>query len=348
MATLLGRLRSEFVRGRPASTDLYQGVQLAVVVGVPLALGVAAGRLPAGVIASIGGMMGTLSAQINGGTMRLRIGTILATVLAVIAGAAFGTLVDRNGIAGGLALFTAAFVAGRVHGAHPVVESVARFLGIGVAIGVGLRPDQWIFAAYYLGGAAFAVAMAWLVGRLDPSRAASQAAAIRSSVSSVLRREVGSTRFALLYASTVVVALLTASWLGVTRPYWAALTVFLVMRMQTRATLSFVSARTAGTLVGVAFAGLFTELAHLEPERAALAVAFAFAVPLGRRVGPAFGITAITAVVMLLIDLLPAAAAGGGLFTARLYDTLVACVLVLLGSSLDALLAGYARNRAPG
>src|SRR4051812_45508292 len=132
-------------------------VQTTLAIGVPIAAALAAGELPYGVIAAFGGMMGTLAAQFNGGGLVLRIQTIACTVLGVLLGAVYGTLMERNMLLGAIALFTAALVAGRAHGGHPIVETVGRFAAIGVAIGVGVHPTDWKFAAFYSAGAAVAV-----------------------------------------------------------------------------------------------------------------------------------------------------------------------------------------------
>lgn len=59
--------------------------------------------------------------------------------------------------------------------------------------------------------------------------------------------------------------------------------------------------------------------------------AFGAMIPLARAYNAALGVAVITTVVMLLLDLLPTVAGVHGLFAARFYDTLVGCILVLLG-----------------
>jgi hypothetical protein len=304
---------------------------MALAVGIPIALGYAAGNLQRGVIAAFGAMIGTLAVQLNGGTVTLRIGTIVSTVFGVTAGAAFGSAMERGSLLGGLALFSAAFLSGRVYGTHPVIETVVRFIAIGVAVGVGLRPTAWIFGLLYLSGGAIAVVITLLIARFCPPQAESQRAVIRERVKGALQGELGSTRFAVIYACTVLIALLAANSIGVTRPYWAALTVFLVMRPDKDLTFTLAASRTAGTLLGVLFVGLLAHLPFAEAVRAIAAIVFALLIPIARAYNAALGVAAVTTVVLLMLDLLPAVAGGHGIFAARLYDTLVGCVLVLLG-----------------
>ena len=140
-------------------------------------------------------------------------------------------------------------------------------------------------------------------------------------------------RFAVCYALASAFALFAADYVGVERPYWATITVMMVMRREGLESLQLVLHYMAGTLIGIVVAAAITQVVKPPLVLAFLATAFAACARLGFALNPALGFTGFTVFFMLAIDF---ALHGSGmpahLLATRLYDVAVGCALALAGT----------------
>jgi uncharacterized membrane protein YccC len=139
--------------------------------------------------------------------------------------------------------------------------------------------------------------------------------------------------FAVCYAAACAIALLAAGALGVARPYWATVTVMMVMRREGLMSLELVIHYMAGTLVGIVVAAGIERVLPAPFALALVATAFAAFARFGLALNPGLGFAAFTVFFMLVVDL---AVAGSDLaahvLTIRLYDVAVGCALALAGT----------------
>jgi uncharacterized membrane protein YccC len=142
-------------------------------------------------------------------------------------------------------------------------------------------------------------------------------------------------RFAICAALAAAVALLAAQNLGVTRPYWATLTVILVMRREGMVSLKLTIHYLAGTLLGIPVAAVLWQVAGSQAVIALLATAAAASSRLGMALNPALGLACMTMFMVLASDLSRHDISGPvPLVTARLYDVGLGGVLVIIGTLL--------------
>lgn len=139
--------------------DWSAGVQLAVIVAVPLAAGLAAGRPEIALFATLGALNAGLADP--GGPYQLRIEAAVAGAVITTVGFVLATVVGGQPILGVLFIvgwmfaigFTAAY--GPAAGAVGFVGAVVPIIGLGLPA----APDEWIFrGGWYLVGCLWAVA----------------------------------------------------------------------------------------------------------------------------------------------------------------------------------------------
>ncbi|RBY85942.1 FUSC family protein [Blastococcus sp. TF02A-26] len=134
--------------------------------------------------------------------------------------------------------------------------------------------------------------------------------------------------FALRLALCMTIAEIARQLLPLERPYWVLLTVAIVLKPDFGSVFTRAVQRGAGTLLGVLLGSL---LLAVLPRDAWVLVALAVAaglLPWAR--GANFGLFSVfqTPVIILLLDL--ALAGGPGLVGARMVDTVVGCLIVLV------------------
>jgi uncharacterized membrane protein YccC len=131
------------------------------------------------------------------------------------------------------------------------------------------------------------------------------------------------------------VALFAAQSLGVSRPYWATLTVILVMRREGMVSLKLTLQYLAGTLLGIPLAAGLWQVAGSQLLIALLATAAAASSRLGVAVNPSLGFASMTIFMVLVSDLARHDIDGPApLVAARLYDVGLGGVLALTGTVL--------------
>jgi uncharacterized membrane protein YccC len=151
-------------------------------------------------------------------------------------------------------------------------------------------------------------------------------------------------RFAIVVALMAALALFAATHLGVTRAYWATLTVILVMRREGMVSLKLTLQYLAGTLIGIPLATLLWHAAGGTQWLIALLATLATASSrLGMALNPALGFACMTSFMVLAVDLLRIFTDGPvPLVLGRLTDVALGGALAVAGT----LIAGAWHRRA--
>ncbi len=170
----------------------------------------------------------------------------------------------------------------------------------------------------------------WLAG-LPPSQANMD---WRAGLRRALAGADAGPRFAIVVALTAALALFAATHLGVTRAYWATLTVILVMRREGMVSLKLTLQYLAGTLLGIPLATLLWHAAGGTQWLIALLATLAAASSrMGMALNPALGFACMTTFMVLAVDLLRVFTAGPEqLVLGRLTDVAVGGALAVVGT----------------
>lgn len=297
--------------------------------GLPLFAGILAGQTMAGVIAGAGALLTTL-ADI-GVTHRGRAATMAGAVIALLIGGVVGARYGASTFADEVLVFAAAVLAGWVSTAHPSISTVARFFAMAVAIGAGLQLTDPMAAWAALAGGSFAIAVAFVAWQVNPLPASENMIDWRAGIRAALAGFGAGPLFAVCYGLAAMGALLVAHHFGVQRPYWAAVTVLMVMRREGLINLRLVLQYMTGSLGGIAVAGLVAALVDPVLALALLATACAASARIGIAMNPALGYAGVTAFFMLVLDIaFRGTPVEAHLLSARLLDVGVGCLIALL------------------
>jgi hypothetical protein len=227
--------------------------RVACATGIPILVGMAMGEAIAGVIGASCALLTTL-ADI-GTTYRSRIGTMAAATVAMAIGGTIGARYGGTTGAAEVTIVAAALVAGWVSGSHPGLGAVARFFAVATATGAGLHFANPMIAVAAAGGGAMAIVVAIVVWSIFGVPVDENVMDWRAGIRRALAGVDAGASFAIAYAFAAGAALLAADWLGVQRPYWATMTVLMVMRREGLESLRLVLQYMAGTLLGILLAG---------------------------------------------------------------------------------------------
>jgi len=317
----------------PGRVSYAVAARVAAATGVPLLAGIATGDVVAGVIGAACAMLVTMA---DIGTTRAeRVGSMAAAAVAMVVGGTIGAKFGGTTYADEAVVLGAAALAGWVSGSHPAIAAVARFCAVATAAGAGLQFSDPAVAMAALGGGAFAILVTFVAWRLTGAPAADNVMDWRAGLRAAIAGEHAGPQFAILYAVACAFALLAAGTLGVARPYWATITVMMVMRREGLVSLELVIHYMLGTLAGILAAAAIEWVVPVPAVTALGAIASAACLRVGFALNPGLGYTAFTVFFMLAIDL---AVRGGGLdahlLSTRLYDVAVGCVIALAGTLL--------------
>ena len=334
-----------------ASTDSLaaRSVRFAITVTAPIALNLVLGPQPWLVYALI-----TAIASYgvdNGGGAGERLAWMAAVGGAILAGAGIGSLASAG------QLWTiAAFALGGViyalsESGHQATLTLARFFCFSLAIGALYARIAWANVGVVAAAVLFtwAVSAGWDLVSRKPRPASLPALA--EIVAAMHTRLVDRWTFAVVLALAVPFTFLVSSAVGEQKPYWALLALVLVLRVDFNSSRKLMLERFVGTVLGVAVAAVY---AALLPNHVALMIGLVLAAlarwPAQQRHG-ALGVGAITAFVMLMIELVSASQGQAlTLFAARIVNTGIGIGVALLALGLDRLLLPVARRiarRAP-
>ena len=172
-------------------------------------------------------------------------------------------------------MLVAAALAGWVSGSHPSIAAVARFGAIATAAGAGLQFSDPAIGAAALAGGALAIAVTFAGWWITGVPAADNAMDWRAGLRLALAGANAGPWFAICYAAACAIALFAASELGVARPYWATVTVMMVMRREGLMSLQLVIHYMVGTLVGILAAAAIERAVRAPLVLALLGTAFA-------------------------------------------------------------------------
>ena len=320
----------------PAPVDSLwaRSIRFAITVTAPIALNLALGPQPWLVYALITCIAGY--SMDNGGRPLLRLGWMGSIGVAILLGAGSGTLVFDN-----RALTIAAFAFGGVvyalsESGHQVTITLARFFCFGIAVGALYTRVSAQDVGVIFGFAIFAwaVSIAWDIarGRFRPAALPR----LRTIFHDMHARLENRWTFAIAVAAAVPVTFLISAAFGEQKPYWAMLALVLVLRADFNSSRRLMVERFCGTVLGVGIAATY---AALLPNRMALMIGLVLAAlarwPAQQRHG-ALGVGAITAFVMLMIELVVSSRGQAlMLFEARVINTAIGIGVALLALGLD-------------
>jgi uncharacterized membrane protein YccC len=308
------------------------GIRFAIACGVPPIIGVAVGHPGAGVFAALGAMFALLSDI--GGRLHERLTLMFATACCMTAGAVLGTIVDGD-LWRTLGLVAAgAFATAWVADLHRPLEMVCRFTTVGIVIGSGANiHNSGAGAAFFIGGlfACVVVLLGYLARKAeDEPPLPTWIHAMRLVLSG---QSVAGLRYTLCYVTVAVIACSATQALGMSRGFWVTVTALFVMRPDGPASIKLVFQRFLGTLGGIALAALAVGLSHNPWVLIVWVIVLGFFAPNGAKRNYALGVGLVTAMTMVLLDLLLLSHGGDRqLLWVRLVDTALGCVLAFCGT----------------
>ena len=304
--------------------------RVSMAVGIVLIGGVLLGHPAAGVVGGASALFITLSDI--GTTPRVRLGTMFAGWLAIIAGGTLGHELGGTPNGAEVVVVFSALVAGWASASHPGIAAVTRFFAVAAAAGTAMRfgdPDI-LLALIASGVCAFGAALcAWKIFGIPTSEN------VMDWRAGIQRAFVGAgagPRFAICYAAAAAVALFAASYLHVRSPYWATLVVLMVMRREGTVSFELNIQYAIGTILGVIVADILLRFVDMPIALAIAATLIAAMARVGFSVNPSLGYMAFTMFLLVLMHLLPAGNATPSLLGTRLYDVGLGCLLALAGT----------------
>jgi hypothetical protein len=311
-----------------------RSIRFAITVTAPIAFNVVLGPQPWLVYALIAAIAGY--SIDNGGPAGLRLAWMGAVGIGILAGAGIGSIAAVS-----QPLTIAAFAFGGViyalsESGHQATLTLARFFCFGIAIGALYMRIAPLDVAVVLGFVLFtwAVSAGWDLfgGQWRPAALPALGEIFKAMHARLLERWT----FAVVLAIAVPVAFLVSAATGQQKPYWAMLALVLVLRVDFHSSRKLMAERFGGTVLGVTVAALY---AALLPQHVALMIGLVLAAlarwPAQQRHG-ALGVGAITAFVMLMIELVSSSQGQAlSLFAARIVDTAIGCGVALLALLLE-------------
>jgi Fusaric acid resistance protein-like len=324
--------------GRVDTELLHRVLRFLLTVGLSVAPAISEGVKPWLVYAALGAILAFVGDE--GGTPLQRLGYMTISPAGLVAGTAVGTAIAPLPILFLCIIFVLGLFYGLVEGGHVHLLQLARFVGYGLVMGYAVAPLDLADCV----AAATSVVEAWMLsllwdlarGRLRPLGVAS----IWEAMTTALTDWRGRWLFSFFAGLTITAANLAGAWLGLGHPYWATLTILVVLRSEMGSSADLITDRVLGTLMGVASVAL---LVTAVPSRGALLAGMIVAAALrwpASRAHIALGTATITAFVLLLGELLAASQQmATHLLQDRLLATMVGCCFAMAGIGLCRLLA---------
>jgi Fusaric acid resistance protein-like len=322
---------NEVFKLAPGPVPVLMFVRVALAVGLPMIGFTLAGQPLAAVAAGATAMFVTLCDV--GRNTPSRASMMLLGIAAILLGGVAG---DKFGGSTGIdeaLVIASAFVAAWVSNSQPGLAVVARYgaVAVAAAAGVGMQISNPLAAGAVVAGGLWSLTVGLMVGWLAGLPAAQANMDWRAGLRRALARADAEPRFAIVVALMAALALFAATHLGVTRAYWATLTVILVMRREGMVSLKLTLQYLAGTLIGIPLATLLWHAASVASSR------------LGMALNPALGFACMTSFMVLAVDLLRIFTDGPvPLVLGRLTDVALGGALAVAGT----LIAGAWHRRA--
>ncbi len=318
----------------PSDTGLLPRVRrFLLTVGLPVAVALSYGTPPWLVYATLCAIQAFVGDE--GGGPWKRLAYMAIGPAGLMAGDAIGTATSPWPMLFLGILFVLGIFYGLVQGGHNHLIQLVRFAGYGLVMGYSVAPLHLPDCA----AAAAAVTEAWAIsllsdlarGRLRPLGVTPVGQALRAAL--IGWRTCWT--FALCAGFIIVASDLAGAWLGLGHPYWATLTILVVLRRGLIPSADSVSDRVLGTLMGIAAVALLVTVA---PGKGSLLAGMILAAGLrwpALRMHVVLGTALITVFVLLLGELLTAApGAAGHLLQDRLLATMLGCCFSMAGMGL--------------
>jgi uncharacterized membrane protein YccC len=312
---------------------LQRVVRFVLTVGLPVTAAFAEGMKPWSIYAVLGAILAFVGDE--GGTAPQRLGYMTIGPIGLVVGTAVGTAVGSQPLIFLGIIFLLGLFYGLVEGGHVHLLQLTRFTGYGLVMGYAVTPIDFNDCA----ATAAAVVEAWLISLLwDLAREGLRPLSVEPVWNAVLATLRGwRTRwtFALCAGLTMTSANLAGAWLGLGHPYWATLTILVVLRSEIEPSANVIIDRVLGTLMGIAAVALLVTVTTGQgPLLAGMIIAAALRWP-AFRVHVALGTAAITIFVLLLGELLAASpGAATHILQDRLLATMVGCCFAMAGLGL--------------
>ncbi|MBS0321251.1 MAG: FUSC family protein [Proteobacteria bacterium] len=305
-------------------------LRFGVAVGLPLAAGLALGAPGAGVIAAFAALLTTICDV--GDTHRARFVTMTCGALGIVAGGVLGAHFGDHPYAHESLVTAAALAVGLLSGPHPALSVVARFFALAVVVGAGVEWHSTAFFFAGVGGVASALLVTALTWALLP-RDRTNPVDWRTRIDTAFAFDRPDIRYALALTVAAAAALFAANLLALHKPYWAAVTVLMVMRREGTESLRLTLHYAVGTLLGLVAAAACVALAPATPALAAIAIATAAVTRIALAINPSLGFASFTIFVLLLLEVgMPHTGFSWVLWSTRAYDVAVGCALAILGT----------------
>jgi hypothetical protein len=269
-----------------------------------------------------------------GGQPLTRLVWIAAGGLAFVAGNSVGALVP-GGVDSAAMFAGAGAIYAFFESSHQIVLTITRFLCFGLAIGALYAHVGWFDLAIVAGAILFVFSVSVAGDLLRRGLRPSSAPKFREIVEGIEARETERLVFAASAAIAVALAYAVSASFALTRPYWALLALVLVLRLDFMSSWRLVIQRIAGTICGVLVAGAIVVVFPSRPVQAgAMLIAALLRWPAQQRHN-LLGVAALTAFVMLLIDLAAGSRQQALIFLgARVLDTIIGCLFALVALCL--------------
>ncbi|MEU8778080.1 FUSC family protein [Streptomyces sp. NPDC048606] len=324
-------------------------VRGAVALAAPLAVGLAAHHPEYGALASLGALLGVLTATAPARRTRLR--TVTASLLLGAAGAALGGLVDGRGWTAFGVLTALALLSGMLSALGRAASLAGLMLLLNAVLAAGVPPTGtpwWLPPLLVAGGGLLILALCLPTGLPGTGARRARAAAPAPPAPPAPRRPRAFLAspapwcYGLRLALCVGLAQALVVLMPYERAYWVPVTVVFVLKPDLGSVFSRALLRAAGTATGLLVAvAVFAAVPRGWWELPVLMLLGALLPVLSRR-GYGFQTAAVTPVILLLSDL--GNLEGAELVGQLMQDSLIGCAIALVVGHL--LWPGARRSRS--
>jgi Fusaric acid resistance protein-like len=309
--------------------------------GTPLVIGFSTGLLRYGVVALIGSLYVASIANVDARPKDRLLVTLAGSIL-ITGCAQLGSFLSHSPGLIALGVLVLGTTAGWLNSSHMAIEIMARFAVLGflfgalqlAAFGTQLIPiDERVIFIFLFGGLWTVIVFA-IDRRLFGSHPTNTTSDLAEGWRRIRSNQTAGLRFALCYGMVATIAFSGSVLLGLPRPFWVTTTTLVVMKPDRRATVQRTSQRILGTLIGI----LLVE-AIVTTDNPYLLIAFMLLsvplIPIGLAKNYTLCCTAITVLVLVMIDLLTLTQGGDrALLPIRFYATSIGCMLSAIGTAV--------------
>jgi uncharacterized membrane protein YccC len=270
-----------------------------------------------------------------GGALEDRCLNMVASTIATLIGGAIGMIAGPHYWLQLIALFAISLDIGWMHNTSRALENAARCVGFSFVVVASLHLTDFRLVFAPIAGGLWAMLVAVTDYLIRRAYVAETGSNVRSGLRRFLTDHQPNWRFGLRYGLAAAVGLALAEGLSATHAAWVTITTLAVMRPVESESVQLVLQRGFGTFIGVLIALAVVSLTHNPWTLAAGGTMLAFFISPGMLWQRWSGFAAITASILLLLDL--ALLTEGGdrpLLLERLLDTLLGCAIALAATWL--------------